>query len=136
MGFHQRLADVQAEAQARDLIRRGGDTIKLVEDPWERVGRDSHSLVRDADPDRRGEILDPHHDLAARRRVLDGVPEQVGEDLGQPAAIPATFDRLPRDLEADQVSGTKKLRLLDRCACQVYQIRRATLEARLRAAGA
>lgn len=57
MRLHQRLADVQAETQARDMTRRGGGAIELVEDPWERVGSDSRPVILDADLDRGVECL-------------------------------------------------------------------------------
>src|SRR4051794_20987971 len=76
--------DVQPDAEALRARRRGAGSIEAVEQARWLLRLDAHALV----PDRDGRVavlaLDLHADLAAVRRVFDGVREQVVQDLLQP----------------------------------------------------
>lgn len=63
--------------------------MKLVEQEWYLIVRDPNSVVRDPKTDciRGGVRADPYVDRLTRRRELDRVLHEVGEDLPQPVRV-------------------------------------------------
>ena len=89
MGEHEVLDDREPEARAAELARsRLVDAVEPLGDPRQVGRRDPDAGVDhvDLDPAVR-RLLDPHRHAAAFGRVLDGVVDQVDEDLHEPIAV-------------------------------------------------
>src|SRR5439155_21545936 len=97
-------ADVEpqaAAAHAAGLLRV--EAVELLEDPLALGARDPQPLVRDLDEALAVLRVEPNLDLAALRRVLDRVVDQIDEHLPQLVLVaedraPAAGDELERDL--------------------------------------
>src|SRR3989442_236225 len=74
----EREADSESRLRSR---QRGIPLAKTVEDIWKQHGGDASSGVHDAKLHLGFRALEPHIDPAIRRRELDGVGEQVPDDL-------------------------------------------------------
>jgi hypothetical protein len=86
------LDDGEPQAQAVVPSRRAAVGLaEAVEDVGEELGLDAHAGVDDADLQMRIDPLEEHLHLAALRRELDGIGEQIPDDntytaLGTPHA--------------------------------------------------
>src|SRR4029077_6367196 len=89
VGLGERLADRQAETEAAELLgHRGVALLEGVEDPRQDLGLNPDSRVDHLeDPFRSRLISRANDDPAARRCELDGVLDEVPEDLLDPRRI-------------------------------------------------
>src|SRR5690606_10162514 len=81
MGFDDLPHHEQSEPHARNRLLREADAPKRLEDPLSIVLRDTDPSVGDPQLELRFVRLERHLDRAPRRRVLDGIADQVDEDL-------------------------------------------------------
>src|SRR6476660_4061552 len=96
-------ADVQAKAGAADAAGEAGvDAVELAEDPALLERSDPDPFVADADPDAALARLDRKFDTAPAGRVLDGVVDQVDQDLAQLVRISGYGLERVGDLELDR----------------------------------
>jgi hypothetical protein len=98
----QSLDDVQAETGSADVARgRCGDALELLEQLGDVLGRDPEPAIVDGDLD----LLpgDPCGHAYGRLvgRVLDGVVDQVDEDLLELGPVHANRGKLVADVERD-----------------------------------
>src|SRR5688572_24967815 len=84
--------DEQTEAEPAEMTQRHG-ALEPAEDPAQRLLLDADAVVRDRDPDRPVAVLGLDLDRLALA-VLDGVGEEVREDLLDAEPVPAAGDRL------------------------------------------
>src|SRR5437762_14389583 len=96
----QTSADVKAHPESGDRSSARGPVVRR-EHPVALFGGDSEAVVLHADlglavDDRRCDV-----DGRAGRTVLDGVVQQVVEDLGDAIGVAAHANRLPRTIERE-----------------------------------
>ena len=83
--------DVEAEACASDPARHVGiQTVELLEDPALLRKGNPEALVGDREAHVPTNGLEPHANVAAPRRILDRVVDDVGEHLAQLPSSAAT----------------------------------------------
>src|SRR6266516_7034921 len=104
------LGDRQSQSQA--LFRGGlriGSAVKRLEDTFLLISRDALAVI--AHPDEGGVVLlaDANLDRAFFRRVFDGVPDQVDEDLGQAPVVDLQLHRLRRFISRDHAAAQEPL---------------------------
>src|SRR5438876_11067130 len=80
--------DRQAEARRTFSGRRlGREPLEAAEQPAEILRREAGALVGDADHRVAALMGDGHRDLAADRRVFDGVADEVVDRLADPGGL-------------------------------------------------
>src|SRR6266849_3534439 len=97
--------NVQSHAQTGDrslLWTRG--SIEALKDFLALLSRDTEAMITDMDRDRLWEGAEVHLDGLSIGRILDGVAEQVGEDLSEPVSIPKQAG-LHRAMHQDAMTG-------------------------------
>lgn len=82
---HDRQAQSQAPVGSRHRVIRLDEA---VEELRQHLRTDAHAAVRNGDLNMLATPLEAHRDPAALRGELDGVGEQVGDDLLQPGRVP------------------------------------------------
>ena len=92
--------------------RGRGPAPERLEERLQHLGRDGPGEVLVGDGDLDCVALHPegHRHRAGGRTVLDGVPEEIGEDLGQPVAVPLTPD-FPLERGLEPAPGVRGLNL-------------------------
>ncbi len=97
MGLGDRAGDVEPEPGAR--LRRGAaDAAELLEDQLLVLERDAAAVVDDLDGRLPVDRVRAHLDRRPRRRVLDGVVDQVGQHLAEPERIAVDAGQVGRHL--------------------------------------
>src|SRR5205085_5859951 len=100
---------VEAEPGAADVARlRAHDPAEACEQPAQVSAWDPDPAVADADGGPVLGALDPAQNLAALRRVLGRVVEQVAEDRLQEAGVGQHLDLLQRYIEEDAVARARQ----------------------------
>src|SRR5260370_19972159 len=89
MALDDPSSNVQSHSQAgdRSLLRTSG-SIEALKNFLALLSRDTEAMITDTNRDRLWGGAEVHLDCLGVGRILDGVAEQVGEDLSEPVSIP------------------------------------------------
>ena len=91
MQFHERLDQRQSQPQAAGgALERGVNLEEPIEDPADLLVSDANAVIDDADDGTASVRLDGQAHVAAPRRELGGVAQQVMNDLRQARGSAAT----------------------------------------------
>ncbi len=102
VGLHYLGGYGQAEATASRVLRaRTVDTIEALEDPLALILGDAGARVLDGDADEGGIGPDAHPNLAPLGAILDGVRDEVVDDLAEAQTI-GDQSRIPRTALCDR----------------------------------
>src|SRR5436305_756111 len=94
--FHDASRDVEPQAQTTPIAPP--DLPEPPEDGFQVLGRDSRARVRDGNAHLTIRALRPDGDARPRRRELDRVSDQIGDDLQRAVVIESGEKRRPADL--------------------------------------